>query len=229
MRPHVVVNVAMSADGKLSTRERRQVRISGSQDFNRVDRLKAGCDAVMVGIGTVLADDPSLTVKGEECRQHRRDRGADEHPARIVVDSRARIPLDASILHKGSGQRIVAVSRKADPVKIAALAAYATVIPTGEQQVDLADLMDELGRRGIRRIMVEGGGELIASLIREGLVDEIYTFIGNLVIGGKEAPTLADGEGCIDEKDFCRLTLIETRRIENGILLHWNVQQRDRH
>ena len=121
MRPYVVVNVAMSADGKLSTRERRQVKISGAQDFTRVDRLKAGSDAVMVGIGTVLADDPSLTVKGEDCRQHRKSRGVCEHPVRIVVDSRARIPLEASILHKGNGLRIVAVSEKADPEKIAAL------------------------------------------------------------------------------------------------------------
>src|SRR5512138_2904809 len=113
MRPYVIVNTAMSADGKLSTRERRQVKISGSQDFQRVDRLKAGSDAVMVGIGTVLADDPSLTVKSEECRSRRKDRGVEEHPARIVVDSTARIPLDASVLHKGPGKRIVAVSRRA--------------------------------------------------------------------------------------------------------------------
>ena len=227
MRPYVVVNVAMSADGKLSTRERRQVKISGSQDFNRVDRLKAGCDAVMVGIGTVLADDPSLTVKGEECRNHRKNRGVEEHPVRIVVDSRARIPLEASILHKGSGLRIVAVSHRAEPEKVTALAEYATVIMAGERSVDLGTLMDELAKMDIQRIMVEGGGELIAGLIREGLVHEIYTFIGNLVIGGKDAPTLADGEGFLEEKDFCRLTLIGTHRIGNGILLHWKVEQPD--
>lgn len=227
MRPYVVVNVAMSADGKLSTRERRQVKISGSQDFNRVDRLKSGCDAVMVGIGTILADDPSLTVKGEECRNHRKNRGVGEHPIRIVVDSRARIPLEASILHKGSGLRIVAVSRGADPGKIMALKAYATVIMAGERYVDLGALMDELAKMGIQRIMVEGGGELIAGLIREGLVHEIYTYIGNLVIGGKDAPTLADGEGFLQEKDFCRLTLIGTHRIGNGILLHWKVERPD--
>jgi 2,5-diamino-6-(ribosylamino)-4(3H)-pyrimidinone 5'-phosphate reductase len=224
-RPYVVVNVAMSADGKLSTRERRQVKISGAQDFNRVDRLKASSDAVMVGIGTVLADDPSLTVKGEECRQHRKDRGVDEHPARIVVDSRARIPLDAAILHKGDGLRIVAVSEKADKKKIAALKQSATVIVAGEKKVDLAHLMDELGTMGIQRVMVEGGGELIAGLIRAGVVDEIYTFIGNLIIGGRDAPTLADGKGFLLEEEFPRLTLIETRRIENGILLHWKVEQ----
>ncbi len=225
MRPYVVVNVAMSADGKLSTRERRQVKISGPQDFTRVDRLKATSDAVMVGIGTVLADDPSLTVKGEECRQHRRERGVCEHPARIVVDSRARIPPGASILHKGEGLRIVAVSEHADTEKIARLEEYATVIVAGKDKVDLAALLDQLGRMGIRRIMVEGGGELIAGLIRAGLVDEIYTFIGNLIIGGRNAPTLADGEGFLTEDEFSRLTLIETRRIENGILLHWKVAE----
>ena len=225
MRPYVVVNVAMSADGKLSTRERRQVKISGAQDFSRVDRLKAGSDAVMVGIGTVLADDPSLTVKGEECRQRRKDRGEAEHPARIVVDSRARIPLTASVLHKGTGLRIVAVSEKADRKKVAVLKQSATVIVAGKKQVDLAALMDELGTMGIQRVMVEGGGELIASLIRAGLVDEIYTFIGNMIIGGRDAPTLADGDGFIKEEEFSRLTLIETRRIGNGILLHWKVGQ----
>lgn len=227
MRPYVVVNVAMSADGKLSTRERRQVKISGVQDFNRVDQLKAGSDAVMVGIGTVLADDPSLTVKGEENRFHRKNLGIGEHPVRIVVDSRARIPLEASILHKGSGLRIVAVSEKADPARVAALRHNATVITTGGDKVDLATLMDELGKMGIRRVMVEGGGELIAGLIRARLVDEIYTFIGNLIIGGRDAPTLADGEGFLLEDEFLRLTLIETCRIGNGVLLHWKAGQED--
>jgi 2,5-diamino-6-(ribosylamino)-4(3H)-pyrimidinone 5'-phosphate reductase len=224
MRPHVIVNVAMSADGKLSTRERRQVKISGVQDFNRVDRLKAGSDAVMVGIGTVLADDPSLTVKGEENRNNRISRGAGEHPVRIVVDSHARIPPDASVLHKGPGRRIIAVSEQADEQKVARLRELATVIVAGKDRVDLVRLMDELGAMGIRRCMVEGGGTLIAGLVALDLVDEIYTFIGNIVIGGKDAPTLADGEGFIRESDFCHLTLIETRKIEQGILLHWVVK-----
>jgi 2,5-diamino-6-(ribosylamino)-4(3H)-pyrimidinone 5'-phosphate reductase len=85
--------------------------------------------------------------------------------------------------------------------------------------------MDALGTMGIQRIMVEGGGQLIAGLIRAGLVDEIYTFIGNLIIGGSNAPTLVDGEGFVKEEEFPRLTLIETQRIESGILLHWKVEQ----
>jgi 2,5-diamino-6-(ribosylamino)-4(3H)-pyrimidinone 5'-phosphate reductase len=224
MRPYVVVNIAMSADGKISTRERRQVRISGAQDFTRVDRLKAGCDAVMVGIGTVLADDPSLTVKSEECREYRRKKGWDEHPVRIVVDSSGRIPPEASILHKGEGKRVVAVSKRADAGKISLLKKKATVIVAGEDEVDLCALMNELGAMGILRVMVEGGGTLIAGLIEAGLVNEIFTFIGNIIIGGKDSPTFADGEGFILESAFPRLTLLEACRIESGILLHWNVE-----
>jgi 2,5-diamino-6-(ribosylamino)-4(3H)-pyrimidinone 5'-phosphate reductase len=223
MRPHVIVNVAMSADGKISTRERRQVRISGSQDFARVDRLKAGCDAIMVGIGTVLADDPSLTVKSEECRRYRRNKGWEENPVRIVVDSSGRTPQDSSILNKGHGKRVVAVSGKADPTTVTMLNNKATVIIAGKNEVDLPLLMDNLGSMGIRRLMVEGGGTLIAGLITAGLVHEIYTFIGNMIIGGKDAPTFADGEGFIHESAFLRLTLMDAQRIEHGILLHWIV------
>jgi len=224
MRPYVIVNVAMSADGKISTRERRQVRISGQQDFTRVDRLKAGCDAVMVGIGTVLADDPSLTVKSEEYRSYRREQGKDDHPVRIVVDSSARIPPDAAVLHKGEGKRVIAVSKKAGGDTIALLEKKASVIVSGEDEVDLPALMDELGSMGLHRIMVEGGGTLIAGLIRAGLVHEIYTYIGNILIGGKDAPTFNDGVGYTQESLFPRLSLVEVRRIEEGILLHWKVE-----
>jgi 2,5-diamino-6-(ribosylamino)-4(3H)-pyrimidinone 5'-phosphate reductase len=223
MRPYVIVNIAMSADGKISTRERRQVRISGAQDFARVDRLKAGCDAVMVGIGTVLADDPSLTVKSEECRNYRRKKGWDDHPVRIVVDSSGRIPPEASILYKGEGKRVVAVSKRANAGKISELEKKATVIVAGEDEVDLTALMDQLGAMGIQRVMVEGGGTLIAGLVDAGLVNEIYTFIGNIIIGGKDAPTVTDGNGFIQESAFPRLTLLEARRMDQGILLHWIV------
>ena len=224
MRPSVVVNVAMSADGKLSTRERRQVKISGSNDFARVDRLKAGCDAVMVGIGTVLADDPSLTVKSPDHKAERRQSGRPEHPVRVVIDSGGRTPPDASILVKGDGLRIIAVSERADPARVAVLREKATVIVAGKDEVDLSRVLDELGHMGIRRLMVEGGGTLIAGFIRAGLVDEIFTYIGSIVIGGKDAPTLADGEGWILESNFARLTLAEVTTVDDGVLLHWIVR-----
>jgi 2,5-diamino-6-(ribosylamino)-4(3H)-pyrimidinone 5'-phosphate reductase len=225
MRPRVIVNVAMSADGKLSTRERRQVKISGNEDFARVDRLKAGCDAVAVGIGTVLADDPSLTVKSPDLRAERQREGRPEHPVRVVIDGRARTPPDASILVKGDGLRVIAVSERADPAKVEALRAKATVITAGKDEVDLSRVLDELGQMGIRSLMVEGGGTLIAGFIRAGLADEIYTYIGSVVIGGKDAPTLADGGGWIRESDFARLVLADVTRIDDGVLLHWMVKR----
>lgn len=225
MRPAVIVNVAMSADGKLSTRERRQVKISGKEDFARVDRLKAGCDAVMVGIGTVLADDPSLTVKGQELKSRRISEGKPEHPVRVVIDSSARIPLTASVLNKGDGQRVVVVSARADPGRVAQLKEKATVIVAGADTVDLAAALDELGTMGIRRLMAEGGGTLIAGLVRAGLVDELYTYVGSIIIGGKDAPTPADGPGWIQEDEFARLTLADVSRMDDGVLLHWTVKQ----
>ncbi|MGA2104567.1 MAG: 2,5-diamino-6-(ribosylamino)-4(3H)-pyrimidinone 5'-phosphate reductase [Methanoregula sp.] len=226
MRPSVVVNVAMSADGKLSTRERRQVKISGAEDFSRVDRLKAGSDAVMVGIGTVLADDPSLTVKNPDYKRERQKNQKPEHPVRVVIDSGARTPPDASILTKGEGVRVIAVTERADPDRVAVLRTKATVIVAGQTEVDLGLVLDELGAMGIRYLMVEGGGTLISGLVRAGLVDEIYTYIGSIIIGGKDAPTLVDGEGWIHEADFSRLELAEITRVDDGMLVHWKVRRK---
>jgi 2,5-diamino-6-(ribosylamino)-4(3H)-pyrimidinone 5'-phosphate reductase len=224
MRPHVLVNVAMSADGKISTRERRQVKISGTADFLRVDRFRAASDAVMVGIGTVLADDPSLTVKSDELKRGRKAKGWDEHPVRVIVDSNARIPLTASVLTKGEGKRVIGVSRQADPAKVAELKKMATVVVSGENEVDLTRLLGELGAMGVQKVMVEGGGTLIASLFSANLVDEIYTFVGNIIIGGRDAPTPADGSGFLKDTEFTRLMLHEFIPTGDGILLHWKVR-----
>jgi len=225
MRPFVHVNVAMSADGKLSTRERRQVKISGSSDFSRVDRIKAESDAVMVGIGTVLADDPSLTVKSPALVTKRREKGMDENPVRIIVDSRARTPSDAAILHKGKGERIIACSLQAEVLKKESLSHYATVIVAGETEVDLSLLLSRLHERGIRTLMVEGGGTLIWGLFQAGLVDKLTCYMGNMVIGGGRAPTLADGNGFIDESDFIRLSLEGLERVDKGVLLTWIIER----
>ena len=225
-RPYVIVNMAMSADGKISSRERRQVRISGDRDRQRVDRLKAGCDAIMVGIGTVLADNPSLTVKSRELREERISAGKAGNPVRIVVDSRGRTPLQADILHRGDGERIIAVSEEALEAARARFRGLATVIAAGEKEVDLPLLMALLQDRGIGRILVEGGGTLIASLFARGLVDEFFTFVGNLVIGGADAPTPVDGKGFLDQNEFVRLSLIEVGEVGEGVLLRWRVESR---
>jgi len=225
MHPYVFINLAMSADGKLSTHERRQVRISGENDFRRVDEIKAGSDAIMVGIGTILADDPSLTVKSADRKEARRKEGRDENPVRIVVDSSGRTPVDAEILHKGPGKRIIAVSRKADAARIHELQNYADIVECGEEKVHLTTLMDILSEMGIRRLMVEGGGTLIWGLFEEGLVDELITCIGNVIIGGADAPTPVDGPGFLHESEFPRLELIESVPMDDGVVLRWRVKK----
>jgi len=218
--------MAMSADGKISTAGRRQVRISGDEDRVRIDSLKAESDAVMVGIGTVLADNPSLTVKSGDLQRERVRAGKAENPVRIVVDGQGRTPLTADILRKGAGERIIAVSRRAEGKAEGRFAGLATVIVAGEEEVDLPLLMARLHGRGIERLMVEGGGTLVASLCAQTLVDEFYTFVGNLVIGGKDAPTPVDGRGFLDDNEFVRLSLMDVGEAGEGVLLRWRVKNR---
>lgn len=222
-RPFIFINSAMSADGKLSTKEKKQVKISGKLDFERVDELRAQADAIMVGIGTVLADDPSLTVKSPERKAARKIAEKNENPVRIIVDSAARTPLDADIFKKGEGLRIIAVSNSAPAEKIKSLEEKALVIKTGDLKVDLEELVAKLKEMGINRLMVEGGATLNWGMLSAGLVDEVYTFVGNLIIGGKTAPTFMDGEGFTAAELF-GLELLSADKIEEGILLKWKVK-----
>ncbi|MEA1957675.1 MAG: 2,5-diamino-6-(ribosylamino)-4(3H)-pyrimidinone 5'-phosphate reductase [Euryarchaeota archaeon] len=223
-RPFVFINAAMSADGKISTIERRQTTISGREDFERVDSLKAGSDAIMIGIGTVSADNPSLTVKSEKRREERRKSGKGENPLRIVVDSKAKTPVDAEILNKGEGKRLIAVSERAIVEDMEGLGEKAEVLICGKEEVDLKKLLFLLGRRGVSRLMVEGGATLNWSLISQGLVDEIYAYVGNLIIGGGNAPTLVDGEGFAVEGKTIKLELLSAEPMDEGVLLRWRVR-----
>ena len=217
----VVVNAATSVDGKLSTHERRQVRISGEADFDRVDRLRAAADAVLVGVGTVLADDPHLGVKSEDRRVERLRNGRTANPARVVADSRARTPPDATCLNDDA-ETYLLVSRAAPEDRLDRLReAGATVLEAGAERVDLPTVLDALAAEGVERLLAEGGGELIFSLFDAGLVDELSVFVGSLVIGGRDAPTLADGEGFVDE--FPTLELVAVERLDDGVVLDYRV------
>jgi len=219
----VVVNAATSVDGKLSTHERRQVRISGDADFDRVDRLRAAADAVLVGVGTVLADDPHLGVKSEHRRVERLRNGRPANPARVVADSRARTPPDATLLNDDA-ETYLLVSQAAPADRLERLReGSATVIEAGEERVDLPAALDALEAEGIDRLLAEGGGELIYSLFDAGLVDELSVFVGSLVVGGRDAPTLADGEGFIT--DFPTLELVGVDRLDDGVVLDYRVEE----
>lgn len=208
----------MSADGKISNYERRQIKISGQNDLIRMDALRASSDAVMVGIGTILADNPSLRIKSETLRKNRIERGLPENPLRVVVDSKARIPPESSALGQGC---IIAVSQSASNERLASLSKACEIIVSGLQEVDLINLLDMLYNKGVRRLMVEGGAALNWSLIKNRLVDEINTFIGAMVIGGNETPSLVGGEGF--SLNFPRLKLESFKRMDDGILIKWSI------
>jgi 2,5-diamino-6-(ribosylamino)-4(3H)-pyrimidinone 5'-phosphate reductase len=219
----VVVNAAVSADGKLSSRRREQIAISGPADFDRVDRIRAASDAVLVGIGTVLADDPHLTLDEEDRRIQRLRAGRSGNPARVVVDSRARTPPDARILDDAATTYVL-VAETAGEERLSTLrGAGAEILVAGEERVDLAAALAELESTGdVDRLMVEGGGEIIFSLFADDLVDELTVFVGSLVIGGRDAPTLADGEGFVEA--FPRLDLTGVDRVDDGVLLSYEVE-----
>jgi 2,5-diamino-6-(ribosylamino)-4(3H)-pyrimidinone 5'-phosphate reductase len=217
-RPFVFINSAMSADGKISSFERSQVRISGQADKARVDLLRAESNAVMVGVGTVLADDPSLRVKSVSSREARRKRGLQEDPLRIIADSRARTPPFAKVLGPGC---LIAATGSAPQERLDRLASKCEIIVCGNEQVDLKELFSRLFDRGVKRLMVEGGATLNWSLLKLGLVDELYVYIGAMLIGGETAPTLVDGPGF--KEHFPRLTLSSAERLDEGVLLKWSL------
>jgi 2,5-diamino-6-(ribosylamino)-4(3H)-pyrimidinone 5'-phosphate reductase len=217
---HVHVNAAVTADGKLSTREREQLAISGPEDLARVDRLRATADAVLVGIGTVLADDPSLLRHDESVRRGEHGPDADP-PARVVADSTARTPADAEILQGAATTYVLVTESAAGPQVDALAAAGAEVIEAGAGQVDLPAALGALADRGVERLLVEGGGEIICSLFATRLVDRLSVFVGSTIVGGRDAPTLADGEGFVD--DFPELSLRDVERLDGGVVLDWDV------
>lgn len=217
----VVVNAAVSADGKLAARTREQLRISGEEDFARVDQLRASVDAIMVGVGTVLADDPSLTLDDDALVEERIDRGDDPQPARIVADSHARTPPDATILDDAARTYVLASEATPEEHLRSIEGAGATTIVAGEDRVDLRDAFTILAGQGIESIMVEGGGELIFSLFAAGLVDELSLYVGSMIVGGRDAPTLADGEGFVG--DYPRLELQSVERLDDGVVLEYEV------
>ena len=207
MRPHIIVNCAMTADGKITSIVRRQVRISSPEDLERVKALRTGSDAILVGVGTVLADDPHLTVKSLP---------AEKKPLRIVLDSQGRTPDGAKVLAGGVPTLIATTKHCTKTWK------GAQVLRCGEGQVDLHCLMDELERRGIQRLMVEGGGETIGSFFKSDLVDEYRVFVGSLILGGKDTPTPCEGQGFL-EADAIRLRLISITTLGEGAVLCYEV------
>lgn len=212
----------MSLDGKLSTYERKQVKISNKEDLERVDRLRAGSDAVMAGSNTVATDDPKLTVKSEDLRKERIKKGLPENPAKVMVGSIRNIKPESDFLDYGNAEKIIFTTEKENKEKISLLRKKAKVYVLGKEKTNVREMLDVLASLGIRRIMVEGGGTLNYEMLEAGVVDEIYVAVGPKIFGGKDAPTLADGQG-LPYEEAVDLELTDMQTLGEVIVLQYKI------
>jgi 2,5-diamino-6-(ribosylamino)-4(3H)-pyrimidinone 5'-phosphate reductase len=219
LHPHVILNVAMTADGKIDTVNRRGATISSVEDKERVDRLRADVDAIMVGGRTLLEDDPRLTVRSEQLRQERLQRGLNPNPIKVGVVTKADLQPDSWFLTEGPAQVIIFTTSKTEPTQVDFLRRQGVLVfVLGEQQVDLPLAMEKLMEVGVQSLLVEGGGILIESLLRLQLIDEINIFVAPLIFGGATAPTYVNGPG-LNLDEALRLQLIAINRLGDGGIL----------
>jgi len=216
--------MAMSADGKITSARREYPRFTSAYDRENMDRLRAEADALLVGAGTVRADDPALHVRSEKMREYRRSLGKPDALLRIVVSTTLAIDPASRFLREGPGARIIATVADAPAERHAALAALAEIWQLGHGRVDLGALLFRLKQRGVARLLVEGGGELNWSLLRDDLIDELHVTVAPCLLGGRDAPTLLEGEGLSMARQR-RLRLIELRREGDELYGRWSVER----
>lgn len=213
-RPFVVAKAAMSLDGKIATRSGKSKWITGPAARAYGHQLRDRYDAILVGIGTVLADDPSLTT--------RLPGGGGRDPVRVILDSRARISPQATVLTQQSdAPTIIAVTAAAPPERLKALRQTGAVVLVVNEgpRVDLTELMKILGSKGITSVLIEGGAGVHSSAIGAGLVDKAAWFIAPKIIGGTTAPGPVGGTGADDPSGAAALERIRVKRLEPDILL----------
>ncbi|MEV5412524.1 dihydrofolate reductase family protein [Thermopolyspora sp. NPDC052614] len=219
MRPYVLLSCAMSIDGYIDDTSPERLLLSNADDFDRVDQVRAGCDAIMVGAGTVRSDNPRLLVRSPDRRRERVERGLPEHPIKVTLTAGGDLDPESAFFTAGDGEKLVYASPPAAR-RLTPLLQRATVIDTGGagDSVDLGLVLDDLGRRGVRRLMVEGGGGLHTRFLRHRLADELQLVIAPVFVGDPAAPRFVlDGGGLPSG----RLNLTEVTRIGDVVLLRY--------
>jgi diaminohydroxyphosphoribosylaminopyrimidine deaminase/5-amino-6-(5-phosphoribosylamino)uracil reductase len=206
---------AMSLDGKIATATGHSQWISCIESRQYVHTLRNELMGIMVGVNTVIADDPQLTT--------RLDGATDRNPIRIVVDSKGRIPLSAKILKDGTMNPVIIATTSEFPVEkrltLEKAGHKVLTLPERYGHVDLQKLMLELGELGIDSILLEGGGTLNESALKNGIVDEIQFIIAPLILGGRDAISAVEGTGFNTVDEGIRLHQMTTRQIGKDILM----------
>ena len=225
-RPFVFINVAMTADGKIDTFERKGAAISSQRDKQRMDRLRAESDAVMVGGRTLLDEDPKLTVKSEALRAERAAQGLSPNPVKVGVVSEANIKPDSMFLNAGPARIVIFTTYRTSKDRLATLRSHGVdVYVHDSEKVDLSKALATFKELGIQRLMVEGGATLNFELLKLRLVDELSAYIAPMIFGGESAPTMAAGSG-LERSAAIPLKLVSVEKEEDGgVLLKYLVER----
>lgn len=216
-KPFVILKIAQSLDGKIATAQGESKWITGPEAREQVHRLRHEVDAVLVGIGTVKKDNPSL-----DCRIHN-----GENPYRVIVDSLLQIPPNSKVLKYHDGKTIIATTDKADKQKSVALAkkgAKVLIIKDKAGKIDLNSLMKELGRLNIVSVMIEGGSSISASFLSSKLVDKVMFFVAPKIIGGIDAFPSVGGKSPVLLKNAIKLKDMQTYNFGGDILIEGYVE-----
>lgn len=211
-RPRVILSAAMSLDGKIATAG-GESKLSCEEDLVRVHELRAKSDVIMVGIGTVLQDNPKLTV--------RKVNG--ENPIRVIIDSEGRTPPDANVLDDSAKTIIAASERIDEKTRERFVSQNVEVIVEGDEKVNLKGLLGILKEKGVDSLVLEGGSTLNWGMLEKGLIDEVRVAICPYILGGTEAKTLVDGSGVDEVSDGFPLKLLKTERVGEDLLLVYSV------
>ena len=210
--PFVILKVAATLDGKIATREGDSKWISGETSRHFVHRMRDQVDGVVVGIGTILKDDPQLTARIKKGRD----------PYRIILDSRLRIPEDAKVIGNSPSKTIIATTELAARDKIERLEKKGVrilILDSKQGRVDLKNCLSKLGEMGMMSLLVEGGSQVNGSFLDEGLIDKILFFLSPKLIGDREALGIFGGSGKANLKETIPLNELRVRRMREDILI----------
>ncbi len=222
-RPYVLLSVATSVDGYLDTSGPERLLLSNPEDFDRVDEVRAGVDAILIGATTMRRDNPRLLVNSPDRRALRVAAGRAEHPLKVTVTGSGDLDPGLKFWHHGGKKLIFTVDAALEKVT-GMLSGLADVVSTGES-LDWGAMLDELGRRDVRRLMVEGGGSIHTQLMAQDLADELQLAIAPIIVGQVDAPRfLRPSE--YPGGSAARMRLLETRSIGDVVLLRYAPKER---